>query len=252
MPAGLAALLALVMACGVSRGVGASATEHVPVATATPLATSGAMPAEPATPPNRGATLPRTTERIWNFDADAVDAAPAGFTFVCAGTGSPGRWVVTKDPSAPSGTMVLGQVDADSTPDRCPVALENPMSIPDVHLSLRCKIVSGSLDQTCGLVARYRNPQNYFVTRASARDNSISLSIVQDGQLQQLARWQGEVTPKVWHSYRFELRGLHLEVFWDDEQVIDYRGAFTDAGRVGVETKADSIAYFDDLRAEHF
>lgn len=252
MPASLAAFLVLVVACGASQGVSASATEQTPAAIRGPSANSGAMLAQPSTPPTRGTKLPRTTERIWTFDAERLDTAPAGFTFARAGAGSPGRWIVINDPSASSGTMVLAQLDPDPTPDRVLIAIENPMSIRDVHLSVRCRIVSGSFDQTCGLVARYRDPKNYFVTRASARDNAISLSIVQEGQLQELARWQGQVTATVWHSYRFEVRGLHLEVFWDGEQVIDYRGAFTDAGRVGVETKADSIAYFDDLRAEHF
>jgi len=42
-----------------------------------------------------------------------------------------------------------------------------------------------------------------------------------------------------------------IQVFWDGTRVIDQRDdTFSDAGRLGVWTKADSITYFDDLVAE--
>jgi hypothetical protein len=52
-------------------------------------------------------------------------------------------------------------------------------------------------------------------------------------------------------SYRLELRGDHLQVFWDGERVLDhYDATFAEAGQMGVRTKADAVTYFDDLRAE--
>ena len=45
-----------------------------------------------------------------------------------------------------------------------------------------------------------------------------------------------------------EVRGDHIRVFWDGNEVLDHHDAtFRDAGRVGLWTKADSVTYFDDL-----
>jgi hypothetical protein len=146
---------------------------------------------------------------------------------------------------------VLAQLDADDTDNRFPVAVANEPSLRDVRVSVRCKMVSGRVDQACGLVARYRDENNYFITRSNALENNIRLYTVQGGQRHQLASWSGTVTPNAWHEYRLEIRGDHLVVFWDGRKVIDHHDStFTDAGRVGVWTKADSVTYFDDLRAE--
>jgi hypothetical protein len=59
------------------------------------------------------------------------------------------------------------------------------------------------------------------------------------------------VTPNAWHEYRLAVRGDRLEVFWNGQSIIDHHHAtFPEAGRAGVWIKADSVTYFDDLRAE--
>ena len=47
-----------------------------------------------------------------------------------------------------------------------------------------------------------------------------------------------------------EMVGDHIQVFYDGRKVIDaHDSTFSDAGKVGVWTKADSIVQFDDLTA---
>jgi hypothetical protein len=42
-----------------------------------------------------------------------------------------------------------------------------------------------------------------------------------------------------------------FQVFWDDQKVIDARDkTFTEPGKIGLWTKADSVTYFDDLTVE--
>jgi hypothetical protein len=193
---------------------------------------------------------PPGAPRVWGFDADEVDAPPAGFSFGRTGGGRPGRWVVTADPDAPSKPNVLAQVDADGTDHRFPVAVADEPSLRDVRLSVKCKPVSGRADQACGLSFRYRDENNYYVTRANALENNVRLYHVKDGQRTQLEGWNGPVTSKAWHELRVDARGDHFEVYWDGKRVIDgHDRAFPDAGKVGVWTKADSVTYFDDLAA---
>jgi hypothetical protein len=193
---------------------------------------------------------PKGAERIWAFDGDTPGAPPTGFSFGRTGGGKPGSWIVKADPDAPSKPNVLAQVEADGTDNRFPVAVANEPSLRDVRLSVKCKPMSGSVDQACGLVFRYRDENNYYLTRANALENNVRLYHVKDGQRRQFEGWNGTVTGKAWHELRVDARGDHFEVYWDGKRVIDgHDRTFPDAGKVGVWTKADSVTYFDDLAA---
>ena len=238
-------VLVLILGCNAPRraepaasAVPASRTNEVPSSTRSASAESAGAAAKAAV-------------RVWNFDSDAANAPPVGFRFGRTGSGSPGRWIVRAESGAPSGANVLAQLDADDTDFRFPVAVASDPSARDVRVSVRCKMVSGRVDQACGLVARYADENNYFVTRANALENNVRLYAVHAGKRSQLASFAGPVTPNAWHEYRFELRADHLQVYWDGKRVLDHRDdSFTDAGRAGVWTKADSVTYFDDFVVE--
>lgn len=186
------------------------------------------------------------------FDGDSLDASPMGFSFARTGGGAVGKWRVKAEPDTPSG-HVLAQLDADATNFRFPLAVANEPVLKDVRVSVRCKLISGRVDQACGLVARYRDENNYYITRANALEGNIRLYTVSDGKRSELASHDIEVTPNAWHDYRLEVQGDHLQVFWNSQRVLDHHDTtFADAGRVGVWTKADSITHFDDLRAEAY
>jgi hypothetical protein len=188
--------------------------------------------------------------RTWDFQRDAVGAPPAGFSFGRTGEGREGRWVVLQDSTAPSGDHVLVQTDQDETDDRFPVAVADAPSLKDLRLEVRCKPVSGKTDEACGLVFRYRDPDNYYVARANALEDNVNLYRVVNGRRREVKGWSGKVAPKVWHTLAIEARGDHLQVFWEGKLVVDARDdTFRDAGRVGVWTKADSVTSFDALTA---
>jgi hypothetical protein len=90
----------------------------------------------------------------WDFEGLPIDQPPAGFTFGKTGSGRGGRWLVKSEKDAPSGINVLVQGDVDATSYRFPVAVADSVSLRDVRLSVRCKPVSGKVDQACGLVFR--------------------------------------------------------------------------------------------------
>lgn len=202
----------------------------------------GIVRAEDATPPDA------TT---WTFDADCVDEAPSGFSFGRTGSGRVGRWVVQAEEDAPSSSNVLAQVDADTTDYRFPVAVASEPVLRDVRLSVTCKPVSGKVDQVCGLVFRYQDEHNYYITRANALEQNVRFYKVVNGKRQQLASWQGSVTSGQWHELRAQASDSHFTIFWDGAQVIEADDqTFPEAGKVGLWTKADAVTYFDDLRLE--
>jgi membrane-bound inhibitor of C-type lysozyme len=52
----------------------------------------------------------------------------------------------------------------------------------------------------------------------------------------------------VWHTLRVDFTGNKFTVTFDLKNVIEASdGSFSDAGKVGVWTKADSVTLFDDF-----
>ncbi|HYS79999.1 MAG TPA: hypothetical protein VEM76_04785 [Anaeromyxobacteraceae bacterium] len=195
-----------------------------------------------------GAAMAQDGAHTWDFQNDQVDAPPAGFSFGTTGQGRPGKWVVRIDQSAPAGDHVLAQLDSDDTDYRFPVAVADAPLLKDLRLEVRCKPVSGKTDEACGLVFRYLDENNYYVTRANALEDNVNLYQVVKGRRRQIKGWNGKVAGRVWHTLAVEARGDHFQVSWDGTPVIDAKDdTLKDAGKIGLWTKADSVTYFDAL-----
>jgi hypothetical protein len=113
--------------------------------------------------------------------------SPHGFTCGLTGCGKTGVWVVKADASAPSAPNVLAQVDPDATDYRFPVCVVDGISAVNVTLSVRFKPVSGAVDQAAGLVWRYKDVNNYYIVRANAHENNVTLYKVEGGKRISLA-----------------------------------------------------------------
>jgi hypothetical protein len=213
---------------------------HAPALTAVLLALAGSW----------AVAAEGSSGKTWDFQSDALDAPPGGFSFGRTGQGREGKWAVIRDPTAPSGDHVLAQLDEDDTDYRFPLAVADGPVLKDLRLEVRCRPVSGKTDEACGLVFRFRDAGNYYVARANALEDNVNLYRVAGGRRSQLAGWRGKVARGAWHALAIEARGDHLQVFWEGKPVIDvHDGTFPDAGKVGVWTKADSVTHFDALAA---
>ena len=187
----------------------------------------------------------------WNFENDPAGKPPTGFSFARTGSGRMGRWLVQAEKDTPGGTKILAQVDTDATSYRFPVAVVDSVSLSNLRLSVRCKAVSGKVDQACGLVFRYGDENNYYVVRSNALENNVRLYYVKDGKRQQFAGWDGPVLAGSWHTLAVEVRDDRFQIYWNNKMVIEaHDRTFTESGRVGLWTKADSVTYFDDLAIE--
>src|SRR5438477_1084253 len=137
------------------------------------------------------------------------------------GAESRGRWIVQAEKDAPSSGNVLAQVDTDSTDYRFPVAVAETPKLGDLTLSVRCKPVSGRVDQACGLVFRYLDENNYYLTRANALEDNVRLYHVVNGRRRQFAGWNGKVAGQTWHTLAVEARGNRFQVQFDGNPVMD-------------------------------
>lgn len=188
-----------------------------------------------------------------DFSDDGVGQVPKGFQFGhTAKTGAPGKWIVQAEGS----NKFLAQVDTDNTRARFPVAVLNDVNVADVDLSVRFKPVSGRVDQAAGLVWRYRDEDNYYIVRANALEDNVVLYKVEKGKRTDLpvkgeGRTYGkkaDVPASQWSTLRVVASGPRFEVYLNGTKLYEVEDAtFTQAGQVGVWTKADSVTHFDDL-----
>lgn len=183
-----------------------------------------------------------------DFESAAVGELPASFSTAVTGDGGPAAWRVVDDAGTPSAGKVLAQTSTDRTFFRFPLCVYEGLAATDVEVSVRFKPVSGTVDQAVGLVARYRDKDLYDVVRANALEQNVGLYKVERGKRRQFAGVDVKVPAKEWQALTLEVKGTHFRLFLSDTLLfgVDDR-TFSDAGKVGLWTKADSVTYFDDL-----
>ena len=181
---------------------------------------------------------------VVNFDSSAVGALPDGWKEGVTGTGSP-RWSVERDATAPSAPNVLRQSGSGTFP----WCVDKRASLADGFVEVKMKPVSGREDQAGGVVWRWKDGDNYYVARANALENNVSLYYTENGSRKTLKYVDAPVAREAWHTLRVEFSGRHIRVVLDGVARIELDDAhITGPGAVGVWTKADSVTLFDDFR----
>ena len=193
------------------------------------------------------ATADEKASKVWSFAKDEVGKPPAGFEFAVTAQKQPGKWVVVKD----GNNQVLAQLDRDKTPRRFAMALVKGSSYKDLRLSVKAKPVEGEVEKVAGLVWRYQDADNYYVARWN--HDSVRVDRVVKGERQLLTPREISVTidDKMWQTLTVEQRGDAIKVIVGEKTVFEGKDkTYTEAGKIGVWIKADSLTHFDDLTVE--
>jgi hypothetical protein len=186
------------------------------------------------------------------FDQDSFGSPPPGFEFARTGQGAEGKWIVRADADKP-GNHVLVQESSDPTDYRFPLAVVKEGTYKDVTLSVRAKPISGRVDQGFGMVWRYKDANNYYITRCNADEDNCTIYHTVAGHRRPFQNKPIKVAKNTWHTLKLDAVGDHFVVWFDGTKVLDARDeTFKDAGKVGLWTKADSVIQFDDFTIEGY
>ncbi|HXJ56064.1 MAG TPA: family 16 glycoside hydrolase [Verrucomicrobiae bacterium] len=179
-----------------------------------------------------------------NFDDATPGAAPPGWTATKTGKGE-AKWTIEKDNTAPSKPNVLKQ----SGQATYPVCLKNDTSVKDGFVEVKFKPISGKEDQAGGVVWRAKDSDNYYIARANALEDNVTIYHTVKGKRTEKKRTSMKVASGEWHTLRVDFRDNHFIVTFNGKKAIEWDDkTFTEAGMVGVWTKADSVTLFDNFR----
>ena len=178
-----------------------------------------------------------------NFDNDKPGGLPAGWSAGVTGRGTP-KWVVEPDASAPSKPHVLKQSGSGTFP----YCVVKQSSLANGYVEVKFKALSGREDQAGGVVWRWKDGDNYYVARANALENNVSLYYTENGSRKTIKYVDAPVPGNVWHTLRVEFAGPAIKVMLNGKTYIEVKDLhITGRGAVGVWTKADSVTAFDDF-----
>ena len=178
-----------------------------------------------------------------NFDDMKAGVPPPGWTATQTGSGT-AKWTVEKDNSAPSKPNVLKQ----SGQATFPVCFKNGTSIKDGFVDVKFKPIAGKEDQAGGVIWRLQDANNYYIARANALENNVTIYHTIKGKRIEKKRANMEVASGRWHTLRVDFKDNHFTVAFDGRKAIEWDDdTFKNAGKVGVWTKADSVTAFDDF-----
>jgi len=178
-----------------------------------------------------------------SFDADLIGQPPTGWTCGATGRGSP-KWTVEADPISPGKGKVLRQ----SGTATFPWCVKSDAQLTDGWVEVKFKPLAGREDQAGGVVWRWKDGDDYYVARANALENNVSLYYTERGSRRTLKYVDAPVAPGQWHTLRVDFAGTKIAVSLDGKRYIDSDDThITGSGAVGVWTKADSVTAFADF-----
>ncbi|MEO7729063.1 MAG: family 16 glycoside hydrolase, partial [Burkholderiales bacterium] len=118
----------------------------------------------------------------------------------------------------------------------------------DGYVEVKFKSLAGREDQAGGLIWRFKNGDNYYVARANALENNVSLYYTEGGSRKTIKYVDAPVPRNTWHTLRVEFAGSAIKVMLNGKTYIETKDThIAGAGAVGAWTKADSVTAFDDF-----
>ena len=178
-----------------------------------------------------------------NFDQEKPGALPAGWKSGVTGKGSP-KWTIEKDDTAPSPPNVLKQSGSGTFP----WCVKADTSIENGSVEVKFKPISGDEDAAGGIVWRWKDGNNYYIARANALEDNVSLYHTTNGRRNTIKYVNAPVAKNQWHTLKVEFSGNSILISLDGKLYIEQQDDhISGTGAVGLWTKADSVTAFDDF-----
>lgn len=183
---------------------------------------------------------------VYTFDEDAIGAPPPGFTFATARQQTAGRWIVRAEGSSQYLTHLADAAAAGGFS----LAVLEAAHPAQVRLSARVRLEDG--ERVGGLVWRYQDAENFYLTALDLRAQELALyRVVRGNRIRLEDEDDLELDPAAWHTMRVVHDDDDIRVSLGGIGVMRARDrTFMADGRAGVWSGGAATVRFDDLRVE--
>src|SRR5258705_565900 len=119
----------------------------------------------------------------------------------------------------------------------------------DGEISMRFKIVAGQLDECAGILFNLKPNGDYLTVRFNGMEDNVVLWTFNKGVRKFVKRGAENVllAKNQWHTLQISVHGTNLQASLNNKHLLDFTLAEPVSGKVGVWSKTDSVAYFDDF-----
>ena len=198
-------------------------------------------------------TTDLSKDKTFTFENYETGKIPSGWSQYFTGKGKSTNWKVIDD----NGNKVLAQLSSDHPNYHFNEIVFDGLQLKNVELKVRLKGVQGKTDQGGGFIWRFTDANNYYVVRANPLEDNVVLYKVENGKRTDLpligkGKTYGVKVPKLgsgWNDLKLTVKDDIFTVYLNGKQLFQVKDyTFTNAGKVGLWTKADAVSYFDDFK----
>lgn len=159
------------------------------------------------------------------------------------------EWQVMADADARSAPNVVALTDAKGHRGQTFNLLwDANTSLADVDLTVAVRADAGVEDQGGGPAWRIAGPYDYYLARWNPLEDNFRVYAVQGGERIQLDTAKVRVDPEAWHTIRIRHVGDQITCWFNGEELLNATDTtLSGAGGLGLWTKADAEASFDDF-----
>ncbi len=173
----------------------------------------------------------------FNFDNDEVGKLPADWTPATS------TWVIALD-----GNNKAMKQAGKNEGDGFNICVQNKLKYQNLEMEVRIKALEGREDQGGGLVWRYVDSKNYYITRANPLENNFRVYKVVNGNRKQMESANVTFKKGEWYTVKIIMTGNSIDCYFNGQKLLSHTDdAFPTAGLVGFWSKADAVSLFDDL-----
>jgi len=190
-----------------------------------------------------------THSKDWNFDSYQNNTTPQDLATM--ETDQPGTWVIKTDNSAPSLPNVLAVLPGNNNSTYHIQIMPDSPTVSEAEVSVKFKIASGHETEQAGLIVRFIDRSHYFVLIADPMNNRLSLCKSDIQFIICNYESAAQISLGQWHTLKANISAQGIGGYLDDAELIKANNEYYQNGQIGLWTKGDTEAYFDDLKLNY-
>jgi hypothetical protein len=190
-----------------------------------------------------------TNSKDWNFDSYQNNTTPQDLATM--ETDQPGTWVIKTDNSAPSPPNVLAVLPGNNNSTYHIQIMPDSPIVTEAEVSVKFKIAPGHETEQAGLIVRFVDKIHYFVLIADPVNNRLSLCKSDIQFIVCNYESTAQISVGQWHTLKANISAQGIGGYLDDTELIKANNEYYQNGQIGLWTKGDTEAYFDDLKLNY-